>query len=271
LAEPSAPKPVDPASLGFERIRYEKAPPRATITLARPERLNAFDFQMLRELARACEDASWDDEIRVVVVTGEGRAFCVGADLKSWEDDLVGKPTEYWKWFGAFKDMHDRLREIGKPTLARVNGIAVGGGNELQMACDLAVMVDDAFIRHVGLEHGSVPAGGATQWLPIMVGERRAREIVLMCEEIPAAQAAEWGLVNWVVPPAELDGKVDEIVEKLARKLPQTTRYAKQQLNWWRDISWNETVGHARDWLALSMLNDETRDAIDSFLQRDKK
>jgi len=271
LAEPSAPRPLDPAELGFERIRYDKAPPRATITLARPERLNAFDFQMLRELARACEDASWDDEIRVVVVTGEGRAFCVGADLKSWEDDLVGKPTEYWKWFGAFKDMHDRLREIGKPTLARVNGIAVGGGNELQMACDLAVMVDDAFIRHVGLEHGSVPAGGATQWLPIMVGERRAREIVLMCEEIPAAQAAEWGLVNWVVPRAELDAKVDEVVEKLATKLPQTTRYAKQQLNWWRDISWNETVGHARDWLALSMLNDETRDAIDAFLERGKK
>jgi enoyl-CoA hydratase/carnithine racemase len=204
-------------------------------------------------------------------LTGEGRAFCVGADLKSWEDDLVGKPREYWKWFGAFKDMHDRLREIGKPTLARVQGIAVGGGNELQMACDLAVMVDDALIRHVGLEHGSVPAGGATQWLPIMVGERRAREIVLMCEEIPAAQAAEWGLVNWVVPRAELDAKVDEVVEKLAAKLPQTTRYAKQQLNWWRDISWNETVGHARDWLALSMLNDETRDAIDAFLQRGKK
>jgi len=271
LAEPSAPKPVDPAELGFERIRYEKEPPRATITLTRPERLNAFDFQMLRELARACEDASWDDEIRVVVVTGEGRAFCVGADLKSWEDDLVGKPSEYWKWFGAFMDMHNRLREIGKPTLARVNGIAVGGGNELQMACDLAVMVDDAFIRHVGLEHGSVPAGGATQWLPIMVGERRAREIVLMCEEIPAAQAAEWGLVNWVVPRAELDAKVEEVADKLARKLPQTTRYAKQQLNWWRDISWNETVGHARDWLALSMLNDETRDAIDAFLQRSKK
>jgi enoyl-CoA hydratase/carnithine racemase len=271
LPERASPTPVDPAELGFERIRYEKAPPRATITLARPERLNAFDFQMLRELARACEDASWDDEIRVVVVTGEGRAFCVGADLKSWEDDLVGKPSEYWKWFGAFMDMHNRLREIGKPTLARVNGIAVGGGNELQMACDLAVMVDDAFIRHVGLEHGSVPAGGATQWLPIMVGERRAREIVLMCEEVTAAQAVEWGLVNWVVPHAELDAKVDDVVEKLARKLPQTTRYAKQQLNWWRDISWNETVGHARDWLALSMLNDETRDAIDAFLQRSKK
>jgi enoyl-CoA hydratase/carnithine racemase len=268
VPEPAQPRPLPPEELGFERIVYEKAPPRATIRLDRPEVLNAFDFKMLRELARACEDASWDDEIRVVVVTGTGRAFCVGADLKAWGVELVGNSKEYWKWFGAFKDMHDRLREIGKPTLARVNGIAVGGGNELQMACDLAVMVEGAFIRHVGLEHGSVPAGGATQWLPIMVGERRAREIVLMCEEIPAAQAQEWGLVNWVVPAEALDAKVDEVVDKLAAKLPETTRYAKQQLNWWRDVSWHETVGHARDWLALSMLNDEAKEAIERFLNR---
>jgi enoyl-CoA hydratase/carnithine racemase len=271
VTEPSSPRPVaDPAELGFETIVYEKDGPRATIRLNRPDVLNAVDFLMLRELARACEDASWDDEIRAVVVTGTGRAFCVGADLRSWGADLLGNPREYWKWFGAFKDMHDRLREIGKPTVARVQGIAVGGGNELQMACDLAVMADDAFIRHVGLEHGSVPAGGATQWLPIMVGDRRAREIVLLCDEVPAAQAAEWGLVNWAVPPAELDAKVDEVVEKLVRKLPQTTRYAKQQLNWWRDISWHETVGHARDWLALSMLGDEAQGAIQAFLDRSK-
>jgi enoyl-CoA hydratase/carnithine racemase len=271
VTEPSSPRPVaDPAELGFETIVYEKDGPRATIRLNRPDVLNAFDFLMLRELARACEDASWDDEIRAVVVTGTGRAFCVGADLRSWGADLLGNPREYWKWFGAFKDMHDRLREIGKPTVARVQGIAVGGGNELQMACDLAVMADDAFIRHVGLEHGSVPAGGATQWLPIMVGDRRAREIVLLCDEVPAAQAAEWGLVNWAVPAAELDAKVDEVVEKLVRKLPQTTRYAKQQLNWWRDISWHETVGHARDWLALSMLGDEAQGAIQAFLDRSK-
>ena len=267
MPEPSAPRPVDPAELGFETIVYEKAPPRATIRLNRPDVLNAFDFRMLRELARACEDASWDDEIRVVVVTGTGRAFCVGADLRSWDAELVGNPREYWKWFGAFKDMHDRLREIGKPTLARVQGLAVGGGNELQMACDLAVMADDTFIRHVGLEHGSVPAGGATQWLPILVGDRRAREILLLCEQIPAEQAAAWGLVNWAVPAAELDAKVDAVVESLAAKLPQTTRYAKQQLNWWRDIAWHETVGHARDWLSLSMLSDEAKEAIEAFLK----
>jgi enoyl-CoA hydratase/carnithine racemase len=271
LAEPAAPAPRSPDELGFESILYEKTPPRATITLNRPEVLNAFEFRMLRELARACEDSSWDDDIRVIVLTGAGRAFCVGADLKSWSADYLGNPKEYWKWFGAFKDAHDKLREIGKPTLARINGIAVGGGNELQMACDLAVMVEDAFIRHVGLEHGSVPAGGATQWLPIFVGDRRAREIILMCEEIPSARAAEWGLVNWVVPAAELDAKVDAVVAKLATKLPQTTRYAKQQLNFWRDLSWHETVNHARDWLALSMLGDEAQEAVRAFVDRSER
>jgi len=270
VTEPTQPRPRDPAALGLETIVYEKAPPRATIRLNRPDVLNAFDFQMLREIARACEDASWDDDIRAVVVTGTGRAFCVGADLRSWGEDLLGQPNEYWKWFGAFKDAHDRLREIGKPTIARVNGIAVGGGNELQMACDLSVMVDGAFIRHVGLQHGSVPAGGATQWLQLMVGDRRAREIVFLCDEIPAAQAFEWGLVNRVVPEAELDAVVDEWVAKLAAKLPQTTRYAKQQLNVWRDIAWHQTVGHARDWLAMSMLGEEAKSAVRAFLDRSK-
>jgi enoyl-CoA hydratase/carnithine racemase len=270
MAEPTHPRPRDPAELAFETIVYEKAPPRATIRLNRPDVLNAFDFPTLREIARACEDASWDDAVRVVVLTGTGRAFCVGADLHSWEEDYLGRPTEYWKWFGAFKGAHDRLREIGKPTIARVNGIAVGGGNELQMACDLAVMVEHAFIRHVGLEHGSVPAGGATQWLQLMVGDRRAREIVFLCDEIPAPQAAEWGLVNRAVPESELDGVVDEWVAKLSSKLPQTTRYAKQQLNVWRDLAWHQTVGHARDWLALSMLGEEAQSAVRGFLERRK-
>jgi enoyl-CoA hydratase/carnithine racemase len=268
MAEPTYPRPRDSEDFGFEAIVYEKAPPRATIRLNRPDVLNAFDFRMLREIARACEDASWDDDVRVLIVTGTGRAFCVGADLRSWDEEYLGKPGEYWKWFGAFKDAHDRLREIGKPTIARINGIAVGGGNELQMACDLAVMVETAFIRHVGLEHGSVPAGGATQWLQLMAGDRRAREIIFLCDQIQAVQAAEWGLVNRTVPEDELDATVDEWVEKLAAKLPQTTRYTKQQLNVWRDLAWHQTIGHARDWLALSMLGEEAQGAVRAFLER---
>jgi enoyl-CoA hydratase/carnithine racemase len=103
-----------------------------------------------------------------------------------------------------------------------------------------------------------------------MVGDRRAREIVFLCEEVPAAQAAEWGLVNRAVPESELDVVVDEWVEKLSTKLPQTTRYAKQQLNVWRDLAWHQTIGHTRDWLALSMLGDEAQGAVRAFLQRER-
>src|SRR5919201_111288 len=269
VTEPDAPRPASPEELGLERIVYERSPPRATIRLNRPEVLNAFDFQTLRELARACEQASWDDEVRAVVLTGTGRAFCVGADLRAWvEGGYVGDADAYWRWFTAMRAAIEALRRVGKPTIARINGICVGGGQELQLACDLAVMVDDAFIRHVGLQHGSVPAAGATQWLALAVGERRAREIIMLCDEIPAKQAEEWGLVNRAVPAAELDAAVDGLVDKLAHRLPQMTRYAKVQLDFWRDLVWASTIGHAHDWLSLSMLGDEAQGAVKAFLER---
>jgi enoyl-CoA hydratase/carnithine racemase len=267
MAELDAPGAADPAALGFATVRYDRDLERgvATVTIDRPDVLNALDFPTMRELARAFEQASWDDEIAVVVVTGTGdRAFCTGADLD--EQARMGSTSgQYWRWMGAFIEMHDRLRQIGKPTIARINGICVGGGNELQMACDLSVLVDDGYIRHVGPEHGSVPAGGATQWLPIMVGERRAREIVMLCERISPAQALEWGLVNRVVPRADLDAAVAGLAENLARKLPETIRYTKTQLNWWRDLVWSQTVQHARDWLAVHSTADETLEAVDAF------
>jgi enoyl-CoA hydratase/carnithine racemase len=270
MPEPRAPIPSEPTELAFEHIRYDRdaATGVATVAIQRPDVLNALDFPTMRELARAFEQASWDDSVAVVVVTGAGdRAFCTGADLD--EQAAMGSTSgQYWRWMGAFIDMHDRLRNIGKPTIARINGICVGGGNELQMACDLSVLVDDGYIRHVGPEHGSVPAGGATQWLPIMVGDRRAREIVMLCERIEPAQALEWGLVNRVVPRSELDATVAEMAANLARKLPETIRYTKTQLNWWRDLVWTQTVQHARDWLAVHSTADETKEAVDAFHEK---
>ncbi len=270
MADLTSPTAVDPTTLGFEHVRYERDADTgvATVTIDRQDVLNALDFPTMRELARAFEQASWDDSVAVVVVTGAGdRAFCTGADLD--EQARMGSTSgQYWRWMGAFIDMHDRLRQIGKPTIARINGICVGGGNELQMACDLSVIVDDGYIRHVGPEHGSVPAGGATQWLPLMVGDRRAREIVMLCERISPQQAHEWGLVNRVVPRASLDAEVAALAENLARKLPETIRYTKTQLNWWRDLVWSQTVQHARDWLAIHSTADETLEAVDAFHEK---
>jgi enoyl-CoA hydratase/carnithine racemase len=261
-----------PESFGFEKILYEKharQKGRATVTINRPEVYNAFDFQTLTEMSAAFLDCSHDDSVAVVVLTGAGdKAFCTGADLKEQQDHCVGNPQTYWKWMGTFIEAHERLRNIGRPTVARLNGMTVGGGNEFNMSCDLAVAADDIYIRQVGTARGSVPAGGATQWLPLIVGDRRAREILMLCEEIPAAKALEWGLVNRVVPRVALDAEVDAMCEKLINKLPGCIRYTKQQLNFWRDLSWHLTIGHARDWLSLNNLTRETQEGIAAFNEK---
>ena len=259
-----------PSEFGFKTILYEKKDGRATVTFNRPDVLNAINHQMLTELSAAFKDASWDDEVAVLVLTGAGeRAFCTGADLEE-QKAFLQRPRDYWKWMGDFIEVHDRLRNLGKPALARLNGIVVGGGNEFNLSCDLAVAADDIYIRQVGTSHGSVALAGATQFLPLTVGDRRAREILFLNEEIPAAKAEQWGLVNWAVPRAELDAKVDEIVEKLKAKFPEKTRYTKQQLNFWRDLSWNLTIGHGREWLAIHNTSPETWEGVQAFDEKRK-
>ncbi len=260
-------QPAD--SFDFKNIRYEKHGQRATVTMNRPDVLNCLDFPTLRELHRAFEDVSWDDDIRVMVLTGAGeKAFCTGADLKEQTDRCLDRPGAYWKWMGAFIEVHEKLRNIGKVTVARLNGMVVGGGNEMNISCDLAIAADDIIIRQVGTARGSVAAGGATQFLPLIVGDRRAREILFLCEDIPATKALEWGLVNQVVPRDQLDHAIDVMCEKLIDKLPECTRYTKQQLNFWRDFAWHQTIGHARDWLAVHNLGSEVHEGINAFVEK---
>jgi enoyl-CoA hydratase/carnithine racemase len=259
-----------PKDFNFKSILYEKQDGCATVTFNRPQVLNAVNHEVLSELNIAFKDASWDDGVAVLVLTGAGeRAFCTGADLDE-QKQFLQRPRDYWKWMGDFIEAHERLRNLGKPSVARLNGIVVGGGNEFNMSCDLAIAADDIYIRHVGTSHGSVPLAGATQFLPLIVGDRRAREILFLNEEIPAAKAAEWGLVNWAVPRAQLDAKVDEIVEKLKAKFPEKTRYTKQQLNYWRDLSWHSTIGHGRDWLAVHNTSPETWEGVRAFEEKRK-
>jgi enoyl-CoA hydratase/carnithine racemase len=250
----------------FQRILYTKKGYIATIMINRPEVLNCFDSVTLREMAHAVQDAANDDGVAVVVFTGAGdRAFCTGADLKEQEEHILGKSNQYYKWMYAFIEFHDRLRNIGKPTIARLNGMTVGGGNELNMACDLAVAADHVTIGQVGAARGSVAAGGATQFLPLIIGDRRAREMLMLCDRIDAYTALEWGLVNQVVPMSMLDKTVEELAAKLYNKLPECLRYTKQQLNFWRDFAWGMTIGHARDWLTLHAGSMEVAEGLRAF------
>lgn len=255
----------------FKNIVYRKEGYKSVLTINREKVLNCLNLETINELTLAFKDSSWDDEIAVIILTGAGkRAFSTGADLDEQEKYFLDNPDDYYKWMYEFIQLHEVMRNCGKPTIARLNGMVVGGGNELNMSCDLAVAADHIIIRQVGAARGSVAAAGATQFLPLIVGERRAREILFLCEEIPAAKALEWGLVNQVVPYEMLDDAVNILAEKLYNKLPECLRYTKQQLNFWRDISWHTTIGNARDWLSIHNLSPEVNEGISAFNEKRK-
>ena len=262
-------EPRDPASFGFQDICYAKRDWVATVTINRPQAYNAYTSRTLAELTRAFHDASLDDGVAVLVLTGAGeQAFCTGGDVKEYAAEYTQRPRDYWKYMGLFAGCVDALRNLGKPAIARVNGMAVGGGNELNLACDLAVAADHARFRQVGVQVGSVAAGGATQWLPLAIGDRRARQMLMLCEWVDAQTALSWGLVNEVVPAAELDEAVDRLARKLVDTFPECMRYTKQQVNFWKDLSWSNTIGHAREWLALHFAALEPYEGMTAFAEK---
>ncbi len=257
--------------MGFKDILYEKKGMVARITINRPESYNCYSTETLRELIAAFTDASFDDQVGVIVYTGAGdKAFCTGGDVKEYASVYTKRPHDYWKYMGLFSGYIESILKSGKVTIARINGIAVGGGNESQMACDLAVMADDTYLGQVGTSVGSVACGGATQWLSIHVGDRRAREMLFLNQKIPAKQALEWGLVNRVVPRDQLDAAVEDLAQQCLNKFPECTRYTKQQVNYWKDASWYGTVGHARDWLSTHFTCVEPYEGMQAFVEKRK-
>ena len=289
----------DPSSFSFREVLYEKTGGVARITINRPQRYNAYSTKCLEELAAALQDASFDDAVGVIVLTGAGdRAFCTGGDVKEYAQAYVATPRDYWKYMALFRAFIDAILSAGKPVVARINGIAVGGGNETVLACDLAVIADHAYVGQVGVRVGSVACGGATQWLPITVGDKRAREMLFTNRSIPARLALEWGLVNRVAPSVRKEGafvenatreqiekaqkkeegfsidlsRLDEEVARLAQELlrtfPECLRYTKQQTNFWKDFSWSMTVRHAQDWLALHYTDYEPFEGMRAFAEK---
>lgn len=289
----------DPLAFCFREILYEKSGGVARITINRPARYNAYSTACLEELASALRDATFDDSVGAIVLSGAGdRAFCTGGDVKEYAETYVAAPRDYWKYMALFRAYIDAILSTGKPVIARINGVAVGGGNETVLACDLAVMADHAYLGQVGVRVGSVACGGATQWLPITVGDKRAREMLFTNRQIPARLAQEWGMVNRVAPsvrrhgefierasPEEIhkaqqgqDGyaidlsRLDEEVGCLTKELlatfPECLRYTKQQANFWKDLSWSLTVRHAQDWLALHYTDYEPFEGMNAFRQK---
>ncbi len=207
----------------------------ATIELNRPDALNAWNAQLGEDLLAALRDAAGDAAVRAVVITGAGRAFSSGADLKdmSVETTPDGRPDVYKTLTERYHPIMLAIREMGKPVLASVNGPAVGIGCSLALCCDLILAAQSSYFLLAFVNIGLVPDGGSSLFVPTRVGFARAMELSMLGERLPAERALEWGLINRVVPDEQLAGETDALARRLADGPTRSYAGAKRQLNNW--------------------------------------
>lgn len=200
-------------------VRYDVRDHRATLTLDRPERLNAITATMAREIGEAVAAANADDSVRVIVVEGAGRAFCAGYDLKLYAEGGVAHQGEVWDPIRDFRGMKANtdhffsLWRSAKPTVAKVHGYAVAGGSDIALSCDLVVMAEDARIGYMPARIWGCPT--TAMWV-YRLGAERAKRLLLTGDTIDGRQARDWGLVLDAVPAADLDDAVGALVDRMA-------------------------------------------------------
>src|SRR5437762_6827351 len=203
--------------MSYETIIWEQAGAVGRLTLNRPQTLNAWTAQFGSELKQAVEHEAAEDAVRAVMVTGAGRVFSSGADLKAGFDPAEdGMPNIKKELHEIYHPAIAGIRKLPKPVVAAVNGPAVGIGCSLALACDLVMAADSAYFGLAFVNIGLMPDGGSTALVPPAVGKARAFQMALLGERVPAPQALEWGLVNWVYPDARLVAEAEALVNKLA-------------------------------------------------------
>jgi len=247
-------------------VRYEVDDGLAWITIDRPDRMNAFRALTVDELIHCLKRAWASTEVGVVCLTGAGdRAFCTGGDQKQRAETGDYGPSES----GLFEveTLHRLIRELPKPVIAAVNGYAIGGGHVLHVLCDLTIAADTAIFGQSGPRVGSFDAGFGTAYLARVVGEKRAREIWMLCRQYDAPTAERWGLVNQVVPAVELRAEVRRWADEILALSPTALRFVKQSFN--ADTEHVAGIGQ----LSFSGLHqfaesDEAREGVRAFVDK---
>jgi len=215
--------------MSAELVKYWVEDQVAWVVINRPQVLNALNSEAHRQLREALRKAEEDPSVKVVVLTGEGdRAFCAGADVREFVD---AKPIEVRRHVEDSRKTVEALVKLSKPVVAMVNGLALGTGCELVLACDLAVASLDARLGQPEVKLGMMPGLGATQRLTALVGPKKAKELLMTGRTVSGEEAARLGLVNMAVPREELKRTVEELVEELKRHDPAVLRLIKDAVN----------------------------------------
>ena len=215
-------------NITYTDILYDEKDGVATITINRPEKLNAFRGKTCDELIDALNCSAWNTGIGVIVLTGAGtRAFCTGGDQSAHEGGYDGRGTVGL----PMEALHGLIRIAPKPIIAKVRGYAIGGRNVLATLCDMTIAAESAQFGQVGPRVGSVDPGFGTAYLARIVGEKKAREIWYMCRRYSAYEAAAMGLVNKVVPDDQLDAEVEAWCREILERSPTAIAIAKRSLN----------------------------------------
>jgi len=217
----------------FKNIIFQKYNKIATIRLNRPKYFNALDFPLGDELVKALENCQDDEDTRVVVLTGEGKAFCSGGDLRLFKEQLEsGNPSEVVRQLvRVFNTIIHSIRSMPKPVIAAINGALGGGGFTLAAACDMRIAASSAIFRQAYTSVSLVPDGAWTLLVPMLIGLGKATELLLMDPILSAKQALETGLVNQVVDDADLQRVTQETAAKLAKGPTRSFAIAKENLN----------------------------------------
>jgi len=204
------------------------------IALNRPERMNAWNEGLSEDLLAVLGEVAADESVRAVLLTGNGRAFCSGADLKDGADDAVaGKLDTYTTLTRWYHPIVTTIREMPKPVVTAVNGPAAGAGLSLALAGDLVVAAESAYFMLAFVGIGLVPDGGASLFVPSRVGFARAAEMAMLGERVGAAKAVDWGLINAAWPDAEFAAKADALLARLAAGPTRSYAGSKRELNHW--------------------------------------
>jgi 2-(1,2-epoxy-1,2-dihydrophenyl)acetyl-CoA isomerase len=219
----------------LETVNVRLADGAATIELNRPERLNAWNGQLGADLLSALRAAAADDAVRAIILTGSGRAFSSGADLREvgGDDPAEERPDVYTMLTERYHPIMETIREMGKPVLASVNGAAAGIGCSLALCCDLIVAAESAYFLLAFVNIGLAPDGGSSVFVPARVGMTRATEMAMLGERVAATQALEWGLINRVVADADLAAETSALAARLASGPTRSYAAAKRQVNNW--------------------------------------